>query len=58
MPVLSVVGALLVAESLVYVLARHAGLVVNAQSAGILDGAGRRCGSWLVALCVYWLSCV
>ncbi len=43
-PVLSVVGALLVAESLVYVLARHAGLVVNAQSAGILTvlvfGAG------------------
>ncbi len=43
-PVLCVIGALLTAESLVYVLARHADLVVNAQSAGILTvlvfGAG------------------
>ena len=43
-PVLCVIGALLTAQALVYVLARHAGLVVNAQSAGILTvlvfGAG------------------
>ena len=43
-PVLCVIGALVTAQSLVYLLARHAGLVVNAQSAGILTvlvfGAG------------------
>jgi RND superfamily putative drug exporter len=37
LPVLSVGAALGVAEGLVYLLAAHAGLTVNAQSAGILD---------------------
>src|SRR5580698_9591456 len=43
-PVLSVGAALVTAEALIYLLAAHAGLTVNAQSAGILDvlvfGAG------------------
>jgi putative drug exporter of the RND superfamily len=37
LPVLSAGAALGTAEGLVYLLARHAGLTVNAQSAGILD---------------------
>jgi putative drug exporter of the RND superfamily len=44
LPVLSVGAALITAEALIYLLAAHAGLTVNAQSAGILDvlvfGAG------------------
>ena len=52
-PVLSVVGALFTAEALVYLLAKHAGLVVNAQSAGILTvlvfGAGTDYALLLVA---------
>jgi RND superfamily putative drug exporter len=44
LPVLSVGAALVTAEALIYLLAAHAGLTVNAQSAGILDvlvfGAG------------------
>jgi RND superfamily putative drug exporter len=36
LPLLSSIGALSVAEGLVYLLAKHAGLTVNAQSAGIL----------------------
>jgi RND superfamily putative drug exporter len=44
LPVLSAVGALVAAEAVIYLLAAHAGLTVNAQSAGILDvlvfGAG------------------
>ncbi len=52
-PVLCVIGALLTAESVVYLLARHAGLVVNAQSAGILTvlvfGAGTDYGLLLTA---------
>ncbi|MDX6354504.1 MAG: putative drug exporter of the superfamily, partial [Streptomyces sp.] len=52
-PVLSVVGALFTAEAAIYLLARHAGLVVNAQSAGILTvlvfGAGTDYALLLVA---------
>jgi putative drug exporter of the RND superfamily len=44
LPVISVGVALVTAEALIYLLAAHAGLTVNAQSAGILDvlvfGAG------------------
>jgi len=44
LPVVSVAVALVTAEALIYLLAAHAGLTVNAQSAGILDvlvfGAG------------------
>src|SRR5215472_2043555 len=44
MPVMSAAVALTSAQALIYVLAAHAGLTVNAQSAGILDvlvfGAG------------------
>jgi RND superfamily putative drug exporter len=44
LPVISVGVALTTAEALIYLLAKHAGLTVNAQSAGILDvlvfGAG------------------
>lgn len=53
LPVLSVIGALFSAEAVVYLLARHAGLVVNAQSAGILTvlvfGAGTDYALLLVA---------
>lgn len=53
LPVLSVVAALFTAEALIYLLARHAGLVVNAQSAGILTvlvfGAGTDYALLLVA---------
>ncbi|WP_331771963.1 MMPL family transporter (plasmid) [Embleya sp. NBC_00888] len=52
-PVVCVVGALFVAQALIYVLARHASLVVNAQSAGILTvlvfGAGTDYALLLVA---------
>jgi RND superfamily putative drug exporter len=44
LPVISAAAALTSAEALIYLLAAHAGLTVNAQSAGILDvlvfGAG------------------
>jgi putative drug exporter of the RND superfamily len=44
LPVLSAAVALITAEAVIYLLAAHAGLTVNAQSAGILDvlvfGAG------------------
>jgi RND superfamily putative drug exporter len=44
LPVVSVGAALITAEAVIYLLAAHAGLTVNAQSAGILDvlvfGAG------------------
>ncbi|MER6300609.1 MMPL family transporter [Kitasatospora sp. NPDC001539] len=36
LPLLSAAGALTVAEAFIYLLAKHAGLTVNAQSAGIL----------------------
>jgi putative drug exporter of the RND superfamily len=53
LPVLSVVGALFTAEAAIYLLAQHAGLVVNAQSAGILTvlvfGAGTDYALLLVA---------
>jgi putative drug exporter of the RND superfamily len=53
LPVLSVIGALLSAEAVIYLLARHAGLVVNGQSAGILTvlvfGAGTDYALLLVA---------
>nr|WP_069466168.1 MMPL family transporter [Actinacidiphila rubida] len=53
LPVISVVGALFTAEAVIYLLARHAGLVVNAQSAGILTvlvfGAGTDYALLLVA---------
>ncbi|WUH94740.1 MMPL family transporter [Streptomyces sp. NBC_00433] len=53
LPVLSVVAALFTAEALIYLLARHGGLVVNAQSAGILTvlvfGAGTDYALLLVA---------
>ncbi|MFI6584437.1 MMPL family transporter [Embleya sp. NPDC050493] len=52
-PVFCVVGALLAAQAVIYVLARHASLVVNAQSAGILTvlvfGAGTDYALLLVA---------
>ena len=53
LPVISVVGALFSAQAVIYLLARHAGLVVNAQSAGILTvlvfGAGTDYALLLVA---------
>ncbi|NUP40139.1 MAG: MMPL family transporter [Streptomyces sp.] len=53
LPVVSVIVALFTAEALIYLLARHAGLVVNAQSAGILTvlvfGAGTDYALLLVA---------
>src|SRR4029078_9311656 len=53
LPVLSVVGALFTAEEAIYLLAQHAGLVVNAQSAGILTvlvfGAGTDYALLLIA---------
>ncbi|MCL2730596.1 MAG: MMPL family transporter [Actinomycetia bacterium] len=53
LPVLSVVGALFTAEAAIYLLAKHGGLVVNAQSAGILTvlvfGAGTDYALLLVA---------
>ncbi|HEY5832937.1 MMPL family transporter [Streptomyces sp.] len=53
LPVISVVGALFSAQAVVYLLAEHAGLVVNAQSAGILTvlvfGAGTDYALLLVA---------
>ncbi|MGP4003381.1 MMPL family transporter [Streptomyces sp. 8N706] len=52
-PVLSVVGALLTAQAIIYLLAEHAGLTVNGQSAGILTvlvfGAGTDYALLLVA---------
>ncbi|MGW9210829.1 MMPL family transporter [Embleya sp. NPDC055664] len=52
-PVVCVVGALFAAQAVIYVLARHASLVVNAQSAGILTvlvfGAGTDYALLLVA---------
>ncbi|MFJ4714781.1 MMPL family transporter [Streptomyces sp. NPDC088785] len=52
-PVVSVVAALFTAQALVYLLARHAGLTVNGQSAGILTvlvfGAGTDYALLLVA---------
>ncbi|SDP15148.1 MMPL family transporter [Actinacidiphila guanduensis] len=52
-PVVSVVSALFTAQAVIYLLARHAGLTVNAQSAGILlvlvFGAGTDYGLLLVA---------
>ncbi|MET7299187.1 MMPL family transporter [Embleya sp. NPDC005575] len=52
-PVFCVVGALFAAQAVIYVLARHASLVVNAQSAGILTvlvfGAGTDYALLLVA---------
>lgn len=52
-PVLSVIGALFTAQAAIYLLAAHAGLVVNAQSAGILTvlvfGAGTDYALLLVA---------
>jgi RND superfamily putative drug exporter len=53
LPVISVVVALFSAEAIIYLLARHGGLVVNAQSAGILTvlvfGAGTDYALLLVA---------
>ena len=53
LPVLSAGGALFTAEALIYLLAKHAGLTVNAQSAGILTvlvfGAGTDYALLLVA---------
>src|SRR5262249_26022362 len=53
LPVLSAVTALMSAEAVIYLLARHAGLTVNAQSAGILTvlvfGAGTDYALLLVA---------
>ncbi|MBH5337987.1 MMPL family transporter [Streptomyces pactum] len=52
-PVLAAVAALLTSQALVYLLARHAGLTVNGQSAGILTvlvfGAGTDYALLLVA---------
>ncbi|WP_432092456.1 MMPL family transporter [Streptomyces sp. bgisy100] len=52
-PVLSVVGALLTAQAIIYLLAEYAGLTVNGQSAGILTvlvfGAGTDYALLLVA---------
>ncbi|WP_200300535.1 MMPL family transporter [Streptomyces adelaidensis] len=52
-PVLGVVAALLTAQALIYLLAEHAGLTVNGQSAGILTvlvfGAGTDYALLLVA---------
>ncbi|MFD8754221.1 MMPL family transporter [Kitasatospora sp. NPDC059577] len=36
LPLVSAAGALVVAEAIIYLLAKHSGLTVNAQSAGIL----------------------
>ncbi|MFD7906749.1 MMPL family transporter [Kitasatospora sp. NPDC059722] len=36
LPLISAAGALVVSEAVIYLLAKHAGLTVNAQSAGIL----------------------
>jgi RND superfamily putative drug exporter len=53
LPVLSAGGALAASEAVIYLFARHAGLVVNAQSAGILTvlvfGAGTDYALLLVA---------
>jgi putative drug exporter of the RND superfamily len=53
LPVVSAVSALLSAEAVIYLLATHAGLTVNAQSAGILTvlvfGAGTDYALLLVA---------
>ncbi|MGW3241071.1 MMPL family transporter [Streptomyces sp. NPDC001070] len=53
LPVVSVIGALFTAQAAVYLLAEHADLVVNAQSAGILTvlvfGAGTDYALLLVA---------
>src|SRR4051812_49133757 len=53
MPLLGVVAALFTAQALIYLLARHAGLTVNGQSAGILTvlvfGAGTDYALLLVA---------
>ena len=53
LPVLSAGGALFAAEGLIYLLAKHAGLTVNAQSAGILTvlvfGAGTDYALLLIA---------
>jgi RND superfamily putative drug exporter len=53
LPVISAVVALFVSESVIYLLATHAGLTVNAQSAGILTvlvfGAGTDYALLLVA---------
>ncbi|MER6236662.1 MMPL family transporter [Streptomyces clavifer] len=53
LPVISVVAALLTAQALIYLLASHAGLTVNGQSAGILTvlvfGAGTDYALLLVA---------
>jgi putative drug exporter of the RND superfamily len=53
LPVLSAGGALTAAQALIYLLAKHAGLTVNAQSAGILTvlvfGAGTDYALLLVA---------
>ncbi|MEV2246576.1 MMPL family transporter [Streptomyces sp. NPDC049970] len=53
LPVISVVAALLTAQALIYLLAAHAGLTVNGQSAGILTvlvfGAGTDYALLLVA---------
>ncbi|MFE7749658.1 MMPL family transporter [Streptomyces sp. NPDC057428] len=53
LPVVSVVAALLTAQALIYLLAAHAGLTVNGQSAGILTvlvfGAGTDYALLLVA---------
>ncbi|MER5897844.1 MMPL family transporter [Streptomyces sp. NPDC001876] len=53
LPVLAVVAALLTAQALIYLLAAHAGLTVNGQSAGILTvlvfGAGTDYALLLVA---------
>ncbi|MEU3459062.1 MMPL family transporter [Streptomyces sp. NPDC006733] len=53
LPIISVVGALFTAQAVIYLLSRHAGLVVNAQSAGILTvlvfGAGTDYALLLVA---------
>ncbi|HTW19406.1 MAG TPA: MMPL family transporter [Mycobacteriales bacterium] len=53
LPVISAIVALFTAEGVIYLLAKHAGLTVNAQSAGILTvlvfGAGTDCALLLVA---------
>jgi RND superfamily putative drug exporter len=53
LPVLSVVGALTAAQAVIYLLARHADLTVNAQSQGILTvlvfGAGTDYALLLIA---------
>jgi RND superfamily putative drug exporter len=53
LPVISAAGALTAAQALIYMLATHAGLTVNAQSAGILTvlvfGAGTDYALLLVA---------